>query len=58
MSRRPVLAAAVRSIREIPHACTCDWQTPDYRYPPGRRAWTLPAFDPSCRLHGESRRAA
>ena len=51
-ARRPVLVAAVRGIREIPHACSCDWRAPDYRYPPGRRAWTLPAADPQCRLHG------
>jgi hypothetical protein len=47
---RPVLA--VRGIREIPHACACDWRAPDYRYPPRLRAWTLPASDPACRLHG------
>jgi hypothetical protein len=51
-SRRPVLVAVARSIREIPHACACDWTPPDYRHHPRRRIWTLPAADPQCRLHG------
>jgi hypothetical protein len=56
--RRPAPVAVVRGIREIPHACACDWNPPDYRYPPRRRAWTLPAADPDCRLHGTRNGAA
>ncbi len=51
-ARRPALVAAVRGIFEIPRLRLCDWQPPDYRHPPHRRAWTLPVADPRCRFHG------
>lgn len=50
--RRPAPVAVARGIRDIPHACACDWNPPDYRYQPRHRTWTLPAADPDCRLHG------
>ena len=45
------MALAVAGIREIPHACSCDWQGPDYRLPPRQRRYSLPQPDPDCGFH-------
>lgn len=43
--------AAVRSIRDIPHLCSCAWSGPDYRLPPRRRRYALSQPDQACAFH-------